>query len=140
MKRFLIFCGCLIGAACATTQKTGEGATDGALKPTDVPAAIVEINKQLPKMIDESTEWYAATAEEKTLVYYCRLINVQAAEINADAVRANVRQMIRDNACSNADTRHNILDQGYTLRFAYNDKEKNPILAIDLRVADCAQP
>jgi hypothetical protein len=140
MKRCLIVCCWLLAAACATTKQAAEGTGEATLKPTDVPAAIAEINTQLPKMIDETTEWYAATAEDTTLVYYYRLINVQAAEINAEAVRANVKQMIRDNACTNADTRHNILDQGYTLRFAYHDKDKNPILSIDLRQADCTTP
>ena len=95
-----------------------------------------EVNKTLPKMIDEETELTRVSALEGVVVYNYRLVNATSTDVNPDAFAAVKAQLIKG-ACTTPQTHDKFLKQDITLRYSYVDKDKHPIASFDVTLADC---
>ncbi len=98
-----------------------------------------ELNRSVPVMIDAETELMPAQSAEGILIYNYRLVHYSAARINAAKFAEGAKQRLRQTACNTAETRDDFLNKGVTLRYAYYDKDKQPIATIDVTPADCAR-
>jgi hypothetical protein len=96
-----------------------------------------EINKQLPKAIDQDTQLANVSAMDGVLVYNYRLVNRLAADFDATALVSGIKPQATRGACTTPDTRDKFLNQGITLRFSYADKNGSPIASFDVTPGDC---
>jgi hypothetical protein len=96
-----------------------------------------EINRSVPVMIDKETELMPVVGEEGMLIYNYRLVSYSATQINATKFAEGAKQRVVQGACSTPETRDDFLKKGVTLRYAYYDKDKQPIAAVDVKPADC---
>lgn len=96
-----------------------------------------EINRSLPVMIDKETELLPAIGAEGMLIYNYRLVNYSVGQLNHEKFREGARQRVIQGACSKPETRDGLLKKGVTLRYAYFDKDKQPIATVDVTPSDC---
>ena len=96
-----------------------------------------DINRSVPVMIDRETELLPSQAEPAVLIYNYRLVNYSAAQISVEKFAASAKQKVAQNACNRPETRDDFLKQGVTLRYAYFDKDKKFIAAIEVAPSDC---
>jgi hypothetical protein len=96
-----------------------------------------EMNKSVPVMIDPETELLPITAAPGLLTYNYRLVNYSAAQLDPQKFAAGAKQRVTEGACNRPETRDNFLKYGVTLRYSYFDKEKKPIVAVDVTPKDC---
>jgi hypothetical protein len=96
-----------------------------------------KLNQRTPMLIDKETELSNATAEEGLLIYNYRLVNVAAADVQADVLTERVKPSATNHACSTPETRNALLNQGVSLRYRYYDKDKSYIGEFDVQPSDC---
>lgn len=96
-----------------------------------------EINRQVPMMIDPETELLPVQSAEGLLVYNYRLVGYSAAQLDAAKFAAGARRRVVQGACTTPQTREDFLDKGVTLRYAYFDRDRRPIAAVDVKPSDC---
>jgi hypothetical protein len=96
-----------------------------------------EINRSVPVMIDQETELLPAVGAPGMLIYNYRLVSYSAAQLDAKKFANGAQQRLKQNACSNAETRDDFLKKGVTLRYSYYDKDKKHIATVDVTPADC---
>jgi|SRR5919108_1539665 hypothetical protein len=96
-----------------------------------------ELNRSVPVMIDQETELMPTEGLEGMLIYNYRLVSYSAAQIDPKRFAAGAKQRVAQRACSTPETRDDFLKKGVTLRYAYYDKDKKPIAAVDVTPADC---
>ena len=96
-----------------------------------------EVNKSLPVMIDQETELLGVGTGPAMLIYNYRLVTYSAAQLDPKRIAAGAKQRVTEGACNYPETRDDYLKNGVTLRYAYFDKDKQPITAVDVTPADC---
>ncbi len=96
-----------------------------------------EINRSVPVMIDRETELLPSEFTDRMLVYNYRLINFSASTIDHARFIAAAKTQVTEGACKTPETRDGLLKRGITLRYAYFDKDKQPIATIDVSPSDC---
>jgi hypothetical protein len=96
-----------------------------------------EINRSVPVMIDQETELLPAVGAPGMLIYNYRLVSYSAAQLDAKKFATGAQQRLKQNACTNAETRDDFLKKGVTLRYSYYDKDKQHIATVDVTPADC---
>ena len=96
-----------------------------------------EINRSVPVMIDKETELMPAEGAPGMLIYNYRLVRYSASQIDAAKIAAGAKQRVTQGACSQPETRDDFLKKGVTLRYAYYDKDRQPIATVDVTPADC---
>jgi hypothetical protein len=96
-----------------------------------------EINRSVPVMIDRETELLPAVAADGMLIYNYRLINFSTAQLDHAKFAAAATQQVTQGACNAPETRDGLLKKGVTLRYAYHDKDKQPIATVDVKPSDC---
>jgi hypothetical protein len=96
-----------------------------------------EINRSVPVMIDQETELLPAAGAPGMLIYNYRLVSYSAAQLDAKKFATGAQQRLKQNACTNAETRDDFLKKGVTLRYSYYDKDKQHIATVDVTPADC---
>ena len=96
-----------------------------------------EINRSVPVMIDQETELLPAVGAPGMLIYNYRLVSYSAAQLDAKKFVTGAQQRLKQNACTNAETRDDFLKKGVTLRYSYYDKDKQHIATVDVTPADC---
>ena len=96
-----------------------------------------ELNKQLPKPVDQETEITSAAGLEGVFVYNYRLVNRVVGELDVDAFLASLKPVVTKAACTAPETRDKFLKQGVTLRYSYADKDGAPIASFDVQQRDC---
>jgi hypothetical protein len=75
-----------------------------------------QVNKTLPKTLDEETELLETVGLEGTLVYYYRLLKYSAAELGPQKLDAALRPNLTRSACSTPQTRDGLLKHGVTFK------------------------
>ena len=88
-------------------------------------------------MIDKETELLTAEATEGMLIYNYRLVRYSLSQLDRNQFATRIKPGITRNACNRAETREEFLNNEITLRYAYFDKDKQPIATIDVTSADC---
>ena len=96
-----------------------------------------EINRSVPVMIDQETELLPVVGAPGMLIYNYRLVSYSAKQLDAVRFAAGAKQRVTEGACNRPETRDAFLEKGVTLRYAYYDKDKQPIAAVDVTPADC---
>ena len=96
-----------------------------------------EVNRSVPVMIDPETELLGLGTGPGMLIYNYRLVRYSAAQLDANKIAAGAKQRVTDGACNSPETRDDLLKNGVILRYAYFDKDKQPIAAVDVTPADC---
>jgi hypothetical protein len=96
-----------------------------------------EINRSVPVMIDQETELLPVVGAPGMLIYNYRLVSYSARQLDAAKFAAGAKQRVTEGACNRPETRDAFLKKGVTLRYAYYDKDKQPIAAVDVTPADC---
>jgi hypothetical protein len=95
------------------------------------------LNQSVPVMIDAETELMPTEGVEGMLIYNYRLVSYSAVQIDPKRFAAGAKQRVVQGACSTPETRDEFLKKGVTLRYSYHDKDKKPIVAVDVTPADC---
>ncbi|HTD24453.1 MAG TPA: tetratricopeptide repeat protein [Terriglobales bacterium] len=96
----------------------------------------VKQKKGVPTMVDEDTEAFDVSGQEGMLVYYFRLVKVNASKFDGPRFAARVKQVLVDRDCSDPDV-NDLLKQGVVVRYSYFDKFDVPIGSIDVKSDDC---
>ena len=96
-----------------------------------------ELNKQLPKPVDQETEVTSVTGLEGVFVYNYTLVNRVASEVDGSHLVATLQPQVTQAACAAPDTRDKFLNQGVTLRYSYADKTGSAIASFDVTPQDC---
>jgi hypothetical protein len=96
-----------------------------------------ELNKQLPKAVDQETEIASVTGLEGVFVYNYRLVNRVVTEVDVSAFLASIKPEVTRAACTTPNTRDKFLKEGVTLRYSYADKDGVPVASFDVQPGDC---
>lgn len=96
-----------------------------------------EINRSVPMMIDKETELLPAEGTPGVLIYNYRLVSYSKSQIDPAKIGAGAKQRVTQAACNQPETRDDLLKKGVTLRYAYYDKDKQPIATVDVTPTDC---
>lgn len=100
-------------------------------------AVASELNKNMPIMVDTETELMTVSAEERTVIYNYRMVNLLAAEMSVAEFREALRPGIIAGACSTPQTRDDFLRQGITMRYVYYDRTKTHLASLEVLPSDC---
>ena len=96
-----------------------------------------EMNKQLPRTLDDETEWVNTDAEQGVLIYNYRLSQRLAGEIDAPLVMSRVKPQAVQGVCQNTDLKDKFLRRGVALRYTYVDRAGTLVGSFEIRPADC---
>ncbi len=96
-----------------------------------------EVNRTLPKMVDSETEMTSVDGLDATAVYNYRLVNVEAASVNAEQLVGALKPQVTKAVCAAPQTRDKFLRQGITLRYTYADKNGQRVASFDVVPTDC---
>ncbi len=96
-----------------------------------------ELNKQLPKLVDQETELTSVSGLEGVIAYNYRLVNRTAADVSATTLTEALKPHATKAACGTPETREKFLNQGITMRYTYADKGGAAIASFDVAPADC---
>jgi hypothetical protein len=95
-----------------------------------------QLNKQLPKAVDQETELASVTGLEGVFVYNYRLVSRAVGDVDAGFATA-IKPLVTKAACTAPDTHEKFLKQGITLRYAYTDMNGTPVTSFDVTLGDC---
>ncbi len=90
-----------------------------------------------PIAIDEEVEMVAVDGRPAMLVYNYRLVDMEASEIDANALIQWTQPAVVLEVCGASETRDNLLHKGVTLRYIYHDKNLKPVASFDVTEATC---
>lgn len=97
---------------------------------------IVNINKQLPLMVDESTRLDSASFDKNELTYTYTFLNVDITEIEVDKFASELSVRLKINVCKNETTK-TILNDEKTIKYIYKDKNNADITSVIVTSSDC---
>jgi hypothetical protein len=97
---------------------------------------IDDLNKSLPKMVDEITELTKVTVEGHTIKYNYHIITVNSEDIDADKFNKNMRGSLEKKICSDPELK-SIFNEGVKVTFSYKDKKDQDITEVTITAADC---
>jgi hypothetical protein len=90
---------------------------------------------RFPVMVDEETEAFDVRAQRGTLVYYYRLVNVNANGFDARGYLDRVKPVVTERFCGQES--QGLFKQGVVLRASYVDKAHLAIGSLDVNPGDC---
>ena len=96
-----------------------------------------QLSERTPMMVDGETELTSVGSEPGAIIYYFRLVNVEASAVPADKLEAAARTAVTDKVCTTLQTRRNFLERGIAMRYSYYDKHSQFLLSFDVTAADC---
>ncbi len=95
------------------------------------------MNKNLPMMIDQNTQWDSSFAGPgKILSYNYTLVNYSATQIDGKQFARNIRQPLTNSICTNPTTQI-FPENGVMLNFNYYDNTRNLIARVQVTPSDC---
>ncbi len=95
------------------------------------------MNKNLPMMIDQDTQWDSSFAGPgKMLSYNYTLINYSATQIDGTEFARNIRTPLANTICTNPATQI-FPQEGVLLNFNYYDNTRNLIARVKVEPSDC---
>ena len=136
-KIFTFFLAALLCGAVIwwTVPKSSEG--ESPRSQASLNRLAVQINRNVPVMIDKETELLAAVGTEGMLTYNYRLVSYSVSQLDATRFAVGAKERVTQGACSRPETRDDLLKNGVTLRYSYFDKDKQHIATVDISSADC---
>ncbi len=96
-----------------------------------------EANRSLPKRLDDDTELQVTVGLEGTIVYYCRMVNDSAADLDPQTFERILKPQVIASACATPEARDNLLRHGVTLRYVYRDKVGVELVSFDVTPGMC---
>jgi len=96
-----------------------------------------QVNKDLPKKIDDDTELTKTEALQGILVYNYRLVNIEAGQVDNAKLESAVRPKITQGACASQEIKDTFFKNKVTLRYSYHDKDGGLIGNLDVTPANC---
>ena len=96
-----------------------------------------EVNKTLPRMLDQETEMSTTMALPGVFVYKYRLVNYSVEQLEPAKLVAKLRPAVINTACTSPPTRDGFLKRGVAVRYTYEDRDRKYIAKIDVSAADC---
>ena len=97
---------------------------------------IININKQLPLMVDPSTRLDSASFDKNELTYSYTFLNADVTEIELEKFASELAIRLKINACKNQGT-IDILNSGKTMKYTYKDKNNADVASVSLTKTDC---
>lgn len=96
----------------------------------------LELNAQLPMMVDGEKRWDSVTpGESKSFTYNYTLIKADVAKLNPGEMRVFLKPVVKSKVASITELRK-LLDKGVTITYTYNDKNGRLITSFDLTAED----
>jgi len=96
-----------------------------------------EMNKQLPKTLDDETEWTSVSSQEGQLIYNYKLTKRQASELNGPALMNGIKPQAVQGVCANADLKNKFLKNKVMLVYNYVDVAGAPVGGFQIVPSDC---
>lgn len=96
-----------------------------------------QVNKDLPKKIDDDTELTKTEAAQAMLIYNYRLVNIESGQVDNAKLESAVRPKITQNACASQQLKDSFFKNHVTLRYSYHDKDGGLIGNLDITPANC---
>lgn len=93
---------------------------------------IQEMNKQLPKKIDEITTLNKVSYNNKVISY-------DSVIDNKVSITPDIEKVIIEKTCTTPQTRKLINDYNFTYRYNYVNGDKKPIASFDINKQTCAK-
>lgn len=93
-------------------------------------------SKTVPKKVDAETELVGIRADGKTLVYSYRLLRLLAADVHGSG-KDSLRKAIIGRTCAPGTLKDQFLRNGIVMRHSFSDKEHQPVVSVDVTLADC---
>lgn len=136
MKLLLLPIATVLAAALSGLVGRSASAQD-APSPEVLQNVATKLNEHTPVMVDGETELTGIGAEPGAIIYYYRLISIDASTVSPEQIRAVAQPVVANRACTNSMTRREFLDRGVAMRYSYYDRNRQFILTFDITVADC---
>jgi hypothetical protein len=96
-----------------------------------------ELNKGLPKMVDEITRLDSITAEGHSLKYNYTLVTVKIDDIDVNKFNKSMRSSLLKKICGDADLKTVFKQGANSIIFSYRDIKGNGITDVVITAADC---
>ena len=116
-------------------------AASGSVTPDTLSAAVDEVNKTTPKMVDRETQLDRASAGPGlTFTYHYTLLNTDASRFDAGRLATALESMdrlLRKQVCGSESLKP-MLEHGVTVKYSYVDKAGAPIGTFGYTQASCA--
>ena len=93
-----------------------------------------DINKTLPMMVDQVTEFFVVAPLDHELDFSYRIITLQASQIHIDA--KDLKYERTNYVCSHPNIRP-LIDKGISARYSYFDKNKKFVISTVIKKSDC---
>jgi len=97
-----------------------------------------EASQDLPKRLDQDTEFLSVTGLEGVLRYQYRLVNWRVADLDLDHFKTVMKKPLVQTACANPELRQELLDQGVILRHTYVDQHDAHVVSFDVTSRECS--
>lgn len=94
-----------------------------------------QLNRSVPKQIDEETTLTRVDVQPDGLLYNFQLVTKTSADLNADA-KEIIRNVVKERVCSDPSTSANLKD-GYSFYYSYIGKDKVPVTKFVVAPKDC---
>jgi len=109
------------------------------VKKIEVEAAVEEVNKALPKMLDEETRIDMISIDTSLYNYYfyMTVINQLLSEIDVGYMDKRYKEVMIPLECSKNELQYFLLE-GYSFNYVYKDKSGKPVRTYVLKSDDCA--
>lgn len=162
MKRFfylsatlLLLAGCNPSnqTTAKTSDKPAKGSDSPVISPTSEPtgttpekqsnsldqsvlrASAEQLNRSVPKKIDEETVLTKVEAQKDGLLYNYELINKVSTDLDSDTIGI-LRGTVKDKICTTAETK-SFLKEGYSYYYSYVGKDQKPVTKFSVAPKDC---
>lgn len=96
-----------------------------------------EMNKQLPKTLDDETEWTSVGSQEGQLIYNYKLTKRTANEVNGPALMNGIKPQAVQGVCANSDLKNKFLKNKVTLVYNYVDSAGTAVGGFQIAPSDC---
>jgi hypothetical protein len=98
--------------------------------------AVKMTNKQLPVMVDSDTKLERTSSEGAMLIYHFELVNYLSTEIDAQVLEQSLKPLVIQQTCTMPNLTP-VVNQGGTVSYRYNGKDKKQILVINIDKNSC---
>ncbi len=99
-------------------------------------ATVKAVSKQLPVMLDSDTRLEKISSEGKVLTYQYELVNYASKDLDAIALMKAVKPMVIKQTCTTPNLK-SIVDQGGTVSYLYDGKDKVQVIEINVNKQNC---
>lgn len=103
---------------------------------TSVVTQIDEINRSLPKMVDDDTQLNKVSLDDNVVEYHYKLIRASIDDLNVVTFTSLIQTNIIKGVCAEP-YMIQLLANGYSLEYTYDDKDDKYVASITVNASDC---